>query len=130
KSCNSEPNMTHPIISLIEQRTSVNRFDPSHALSDAEIHKLVCLATRAPTAYNLQNWRFIAVRSAQAKVTLRALAGGQPKVEEAAVTFIVCGVLPDAQTLPERLKPSVAAGYMPHDMPSAWRAAASAQYAN
>jgi nitroreductase len=122
--------MTHPTISLIEQRMSANRFDASHALTNAEIEELVRLATRAPTAYNLQNWRFIAVRTAEAKARLRALAWGQPKVEDAAVTFIVCGVLPDAQSLPDRLQPSVAAGYMPADMPSAWRTAAVAQYAD
>ncbi len=122
--------MTHPAISLIEQRMSANRFDASHALTNAEIEELVRLATRAPTAYNLQNWRFIAAHTAETKARLRALAWGQPKVEDAAVTFIVCGVLPDAQTLPERLQPSVAAGYMPADMPSAWRTAAVAQYAD
>lgn len=122
--------MTNATISLIERRVSANLFDASHTLTDAEIEELVRLATRAPTAYNLQNWRFIAVRTAEAKARLRALAWNQPKVEDAAVTFIICGVHPDAETLPERLQPSVAAGYMPADMPSAWREAAGAQYAD
>ncbi|QDC02190.1 nitroreductase family protein [Mesorhizobium sp. 8] len=122
--------MTNPTISLIERRVSANLFDASHTLTDAEIEELVRLATRAPTAYNLQNWRFIAVRAAQTKARLRALAWNQPKVEHAAVTFIVCGVLPDAETLPERLQPSVDAGYMPAGMPSAWRTAAGGQYAD
>lgn len=122
--------MTNPTISLIERRVSANLFDASHNLADAEIEELVRLATRAPTAYNLQNWRFIAVRTAEAKTRLRALAWNQPKVKDAAVTFIICGVLPDAETLPERLQPSVAAGYMPADMPSSWREAAGAQYAD
>ena len=54
---------THPALTLIEQRISANRFDATHTLADAEIERLVHLATRAPTAYNLQNWRFIAVRT-------------------------------------------------------------------
>ena len=41
---------------------SANLFDASHTLTDVEIEELVRLATRAPTAYNLQHWRFIAVR--------------------------------------------------------------------
>ena len=49
--------------STIESRVSANHFDPSHVLSDAEIGELVRLATLAPSAYNLQNWRFIAVPS-------------------------------------------------------------------
>ncbi|KAB2680884.1 nitroreductase family protein [Brucella pseudintermedia] len=122
--------MTNSTISLIERRVSANLFDPSHKLEDAAIERLARLATRAPTAYNLQNWRFIAVRTAEAKARLRALAWNQAKVEDAAVTFIVCGVLPDPASLPERLSPAVAAGYMPADMPATWRAAAGGQYAD
>lgn len=122
--------MTNPTISLIERRMSANLFDASHTLADIEIEDLVRLATRAPTAYNLQNWRFIAVRREESKARLRALAWNQPKVEEAAVTFIVCGVLPDAGALTERLQPSVAAGYMPTTIPSAWQSAAETQYAD
>lgn len=55
--------MPHPAICLIERRISADRFDPSHTLTDFEIEELVRLATRAPTAFNLQNWRFIAVRT-------------------------------------------------------------------
>lgn len=122
--------MTHCAITLIEQRFSANLFDPSKTLSDAEIETLTGLATRAPTAYHLQNWRFIAVRSSEGKARLRALAWNQAKVEDAAVTFIVCGVLPDVTTLPDRLQACVNAGYMPADMPSVWQAAAGAQYAD
>ncbi len=120
----------HPAIALIEQRISANQFDPSHQLTDAEIEQLVYLATRAPTAYNLQNWRFIAVTTLAAKARLRALAWDQPKVTDAAVTFIVCGALPDAATLPERLQPSVDAGFMTPEMVKAWREGAQAQYAD
>ncbi|TAL52043.1 nitroreductase family protein [Pandoraea sp.] len=121
---------THPSIALIEQRVSANRFDTSHAMAPAEIEALVRLATRAPTAYNLQNWRFIAVHTAAAKATLRSLAHGQAKVAEAAVTFIVCGALPDPAALPARLRPFVEAGHMPAGMAESWQAGALAQYAN
>ncbi len=39
---------THPALTLIEQRISANRFDAAHTLADAEIERLVRLATRAP----------------------------------------------------------------------------------
>lgn len=120
----------NPTISLIERRISANLFDASHTLTDAEIEQLVRFATRAPTAYNLQNWRFIAVRSPEAKARLHGLAYGQAKVSEAAVTFIICGVLPDHATLAERLRPSVEAGFMPADMASGWQEGARAQYAD
>ena len=120
----------HPTLTLIEQRISANRFDASHRLADAEIERLVELATRAPTAYNLQNWRFIAVRTPAAKARLRAVDQDQAKVEEAAVCFIVCGVLADPQSLAERLQPFVGAGFMPAGMAQGWLQAASQQYAS
>ncbi|BDB68532.1 nitroreductase family protein [Comamonas thiooxydans] len=121
---------THPTLALIEQRISANRFDDSHSLGDAEIARLVQLATRAPTAYNLQNWRFIAVRTPAAKARLRALAQDQAKVQEAAVCFIVCGVLADPEALAERLQPFVDGGFMPAAMAQGWLQAAQQQYAS
>lgn len=122
--------MTNPTISLIEQRVSANLFDASHVLTDAEIERLVHLATRAPTAYNLQNWRFIAVRTPESKGRLRSVAQDQPKVSDAAVTFIICGVLPDHEILAERLRPSVEAGFMPAAMVVGWQEGARQQYAD
>ncbi len=121
--------MPHAIIEAIERRTSVNHFDPGAPLADAQIERLVELATRAPSAFNLQNWRFIAVRTDAAKERLRALAWNQPKVGEAAVTFIVCGVLADHATLAERLQPAVEAGFMPAQTVAAWEQGARGLYA-
>ena len=121
---------THPTLAFIEQRISANRFDTSHHLADADISRLVQLATRAPTAYNLQNWRFIAVRTPGAKARLRAVAQDQAKVQEAAVCFIVCGVLADPEALAERLQPFVDGGFMPAAMAQGWLQAAQQQYAS
>jgi len=85
--------MMHRALDAITQRVSANHFDPAFTIDDAAIHELISYAIEAPSAYNLQNWRFIAARSAQRKKDLMALAYGQEKVADAAVTFIVCGVL-------------------------------------
>jgi nitroreductase len=122
--------MTHPTLTLIEQRVSANQFDADHTLADAQIEDLVRLATRAPTAYNLQNWRFIAVRTPEAKARLRGLAYGQAKVSEAAVTFIVCGLLPDHADIPTRLVPFIKDGFMSADTASSWKENARTQYAD
>lgn len=122
--------MTNPTLDLIERRISANRFDANHTLSNAEIEELVRLATRAPSAYNLQNWRFIAVRTPEAKSRLRGLAQDQAKVSEAAVTFIIAGVLPDHATIPERLHPFVSSGFMAAHTASGWKEGARAQYAD
>lgn len=121
--------MQHPVLEGIDRRFSVNFYDPDHRLTDVEIHRLITYAVRAPSAYNLQNWRFIAVRSAQAKARLRALAYDQPKVTEAAVTIIVVGILPDAAAVPSRLSPMVESGAMSPAMAQGWEEGARSLYA-
>lgn len=118
------------MLSLIDRRISADHFDASYAMSDALILELVRLATRAPTAYNLQNWRFVAVKTSESKARLRALAYNQAKVADAAVTFIVCGLLPDHTTLAERLAPFVAAGHMRAEVAASWQEGAQAKYAD
>lgn len=120
--------MDHPALALIHQRTSVNRFDPSFALDDASIEQLVQHAIQAPSAYNAQNWRFIAVRSAEHKARLCEMAYGQPKVREAAVTFIVCGNLNPHIGLRERLQPFVDAGHVPAAAADGMAASAARSY--
>lgn len=120
--------MTNSLIAAIERRSSANLFDPTKSLSPAEVGELVRLATLAPSAFNLQNWRFIAVTTPEAKARLRVVAGNQPKVTDAAVTFIICGRPPDSAVVAERLRPSVEAGFMPAHMIEAWRAGAAAMY--
>lgn len=112
----------------IETRSTTNLFDATQGVDDERIRELVRLATTAPSSFNLQNWRFIAVRSMEAKIRLRSLAWDQAKVTEAGVTFIVCGQLANHASLPERLAPAVAAGIMPAAMVSGWEGAARSLY--
>ena len=119
-----------PALAVLAQRASTNHFDQAHALQRGEVEALVQWATTAPTAYHLQNWRFIAVQSAAAKQRLLPLAFGQAKATQAAVTFIVCGQLPEPETLATRLQPFVQAGFMPANMVNAWIDGAATQYAH
>lgn len=113
------------ILELIESRNSVTRYDPSRGVSDATLAELVRLATLAPSAYHLQNWKFVAVRSAEAKARLMAAAYGQPQVQEAAATFIVVGRLAAHEQLPRALQPALERGVMPAAVIERWVAAAN-----
>jgi nitroreductase len=70
------------------------------------------------------------VQAAETKARLRSLAYGQAKVADAAVTFIVCGVLPDHAAIPERLDSFVKAGFMSAEVASGWQEGARALYAD
>lgn len=116
------------IAELIKSRISANSYDATRKLTDQQIAELIELATHSPSAFNLQNWRFVAVRSAEAKQRLLPLAYGQMKVMDAAVTIIVCGTLQPHATLPAALQPAVDAGILDQATFDMWVGAAQGMY--
>lgn len=116
------------IETLLKSRISTNKYDSARSLTDQQIDELIQLATTAPSAFNLQNWKFVAVRSAAGKAKLLPLAYGQQKVVDAAVTFIVCGTLEPQLTLPAALKPSVERGILDQGIYEGWVGAANSMY--
>ena len=112
--------MTNAVIECILSRSSAKYYDPAATLSDDQISELVRIGTTAPTSFHLQNWRFIAVRTPEAKARLSPIAWKQPAITEAAVTFIICGQLADSSVIPDRLAPVVEAGIMPAKLIPDW----------
>ncbi|MDF9778684.1 nitroreductase family protein [Pseudomonas baetica] len=112
--------MTNAVIECIVSRSAAKYYDPAATLSDDQIRELVRIGTTAPTSFHIQNWRFIAVRTPEAKARLSPIAWNQPPITEAAVTFIICGQLADSSVIPERLAPLVEAGVMPATMVPDW----------
>jgi len=115
-------------LEVIKQRISTNKFDTSRTLSEAEIKDLVSYAIEAPSAYNIQNWRFVAVTDPEAKERLKAVAYNQQKVVDAAVTFIVLGDLRGYEKLPEILKPMVDGGVIKQEAADGWANSAISNY--
>lgn len=97
-------------LDVLTSRISANKFDTTRKLGDDEIRELVDLATHAPSSYNIQHWRFVAVTRQEDKERLKAAAYGQQKVADAPVTFIVLGDLRGYEKLPEINRRAVEAG--------------------
>jgi nitroreductase len=89
-----------PAPEAITRRRATRRFAPERGLPDDVLRRLLHLATRAPSGFNLQPWRFLVVRSAANRRKLRECAFNQPKVSEAPVVVVVLGYLnPDRSHL-------------------------------
>lgn len=112
--------MNFSIKNVINTRISVNNFQPNRPLEDDVIASLVDLAAKSPTAYNLQNWRFIAVRSESAKMRLKSAAFGQEKIINSSVNFIICGTLEAHKQLRSVLQASLEANIMEQKIVDAW----------
>lgn len=73
----------------IEARRAVKAFDPNHAMSEAEIERLMSLALLAPTAWNIQHWRFVLLRDPTLRKQVRAAAWDQSQVTDASLLIVV-----------------------------------------
>jgi len=120
--------MSNVTLDLIKSRVSANCFDETATISDAEIAELIDYARQAPSSFNFQNWRFIAVRESSAKERLKAVAYGQPKVSQAAVTFIVIGLLNPQARLADALAPSLKEGILDQATVDTWVGMATGMY--
>lgn len=55
-------------------RRSVKSYDPHHKMTQAEIDQLMSLAILSPTAFNIQNWRFVLVTDPVLRQQIRAVS--------------------------------------------------------
>jgi nitroreductase len=73
----------------VEQRRAIKAYDPNHRMSEAEIEKLMSLAMQSPTAWNIQNWRFVLVRDPELRKQVRAAAWDQAQVTDASLLVVL-----------------------------------------
>jgi nitroreductase len=91
-------NVTEAIIS----RRSIKAYDPHHKMTEQEITKLMSLAMLSPTAFNIQNWRFVVVTDPVLRQQIRAVSWNQAQVEEASLLIVLTADLKAWAKKPER----------------------------
>jgi nitroreductase len=72
---------------VIRERRATMHFDGA-PLPDAALQTILEHAGQAPSGYNLQPWRFLVVRTPDAKARLRKAAFDQPKITEASAVVV------------------------------------------
>lgn len=90
------------IAQAIESRRSVKRFDPHHVMKEDDIRELMRLTLLTPTAFNIQNWRFVLVRDPALRRKVRAVSWDQAQVTDASLLVAVCADLRAWEKKPER----------------------------
>ena len=89
-------------IDAIQARRSVKHYDANHQFTDTEINELLSLAVLAPTAFNIQNWRFVVVKDQALRSTIRAAAWDQAQVTDASLFIVLCADLKSWEKQPDR----------------------------
>jgi nitroreductase len=118
------------VAQALTQRVSAAHLEPSAPLDRAEITELVRLAQEAPSAYNAQFTRYVAVTDAGLKASLQAAASGQAKIGAAACVFVLLGDLRAGDAMIARTRAAAEAGQIPAERAERMAAMVGAAYAN
>ncbi len=86
----------------IRARRAVKHFDPEHQMTEEEITELLSLAVLSPTAFNIQNWRFVVVRDNELRQKIRAVAWNQEQVTDTSLFIVLCADLKAWEKQPDR----------------------------
>jgi len=86
----------------IETRRAVKAFAPEHRMSEAEIDRLMSLAMLSPTAFNIQNWRFVLVQDPELRKQVRAASWDQAQVTDVSLLVVLVADLKSWEKQPER----------------------------
>jgi nitroreductase len=96
------PNGSLPVHQAIERRRSIKHYDIHHKMSQGEIDQLLSMAMLSPTAFNIQNWRFVVVTDPVLRQQIRAVSWNQAQVEEASILIVLTADLKAWDKQPER----------------------------
>jgi len=80
-------------LDAIRRRRAVKHFDPDHEMSVDEERTLFEFAIQSPTSFNMQNWRFVAVRDPEIRAKIRAAAFDQAQVTQASLLVVLAADL-------------------------------------
>ena len=90
-------------------RRSIRQYS-STPIPEADLRELLRLAARAPSAYNVQPWRFVVVQGHELKTKLAAAAYGQQQVLRAPATIVLYSDMASAlERIPEAMHPEMPA---------------------
>jgi nitroreductase len=62
-------------------------------MSSEEIDELMSLAALSPTAFNIQNWRFVVVTDPELRQKIREASWDQAQVTDASILIVLCADL-------------------------------------
>ncbi len=102
-----------------ENRRSIRKYSPT-PIPESDLRELLRLAGRAPSAYNVQPWRFVVVQDDALRAQLSGAAYGQQQIVNAPSTIVMYSDMVSAlERMPEAMHP---------DLPSEQRDAGVASF--
>ena len=86
----------------IRTRRAIKHYDSNHSMMPEEVNALLSLAILSPTAFNIQNWRFVVVTDPELRKQIREVAWDQAQVTDASLFIVLCADLKSWEKQPSR----------------------------
>jgi nitroreductase len=86
----------------IQTRRAIKHYDANHNMTPEEVNELLSLAILSPTAFNIQNWRFVVVTDPELRKQIREVAWDQAQVTDASLFIVLCADLKSWEKQPSR----------------------------
>jgi nitroreductase len=115
---------------VIQERRSVRSYDHEVQISREELTEMLRQATLAPSAANLQPWRFLVIDSPEMKQKLLPIVFNQQQVVEASAVIAVLGDLECHKWIGKIYGMAVDMGYMPEETAKSYVERYSSMYSN
>jgi nitroreductase len=109
-------------LKVLNERTSAEHFSSAMPISVQEIKELVSEACQAPSSFNIQHWRFIAVTDERIRERLKGttIEPNQERVARAPLIFLILGDLNGHKKLEGILDETVRAGLLREEVADIW----------
>ncbi|MEK5030005.1 nitroreductase family protein [Paenibacillus sp. FSL R7-0302] len=108
---------TNDFNEIVLERRSVKIYDPEVKISREEMTEILAEASRAPSAINMQPWRFLVIDSAEGKAKLAPLAAfNQTQALTSSAVIAVFYDADNSEYMDEIFSKAVELGYMPRDV--------------
>lgn len=103
---------------IIHERRAVKNYDVNYQMSEEEIRYLLRTASTAPSAWNLQHWKFVVIKDQVQKDILFGIADNQKQILEASIVVVVLGDLQADRNAGKVLELDIKAGRMTSEIKS------------
>lgn len=100
---------------VLYERTSTRAFNPEKEISSTELHEILKAAAQAPSAWNLQHWKFLVFQGEDVQKRLHPIAYNQQQILDASAVVAILGDLEAYKNVEPVYGPIVEQGFMKAD---------------
>lgn len=104
------------VFQAMNNRHSVRKYKPGLTIPKEELEELVEIASTAPSAWNLQHWRFLIIDDQEKKQELLPIAYNQDQIVDSSAVVVLLGDIEAGREASSVYQPLVEKGYMTEEI--------------